>query len=909
MQRISPQVRGSICSESLTPEQARTALVDAGFHEDHARAMAERGLVTGAGEARFCFGRSMAAEPFVLNPRTVHIGAFDAPAPTDIPPDTYPRVLATMRAPRILVAVAHTGFGKTLALGGLIDANIPDSPTFQRRHVHIPLLGVAATIVEVRALRAACENHGMECVLYLDKDALRDVAKDPALLARTAIFTTYHSLVSVVRQVCGAHGSLQDELADRAQSVVTASSMLHLFDRLITAQFTLECFQHVSVGLFVVDECERVVSLVASGSLCNAGMVYSALRTLAEAANATVMMSANAGDNTMRLVRRTGAAYALYWHLSPPRPRRAVMYDSAGGFAAAFALAVTEAIVTGTTVMLFVDNKRLMQQVCDMVGFETNSRGAVLGISSPTGRHVAARIADGNFIDFRGMVLVASTGILSAAASIFADDDCRVETVFFLGTQIVAVTDVQQMVGRVRRNVSGNSVCHVHIVVSERAQEDEPDRVSEESVHLYYTSHLRSFLRNLHVTGAVAPRGMHAQPTRIDVASVVGSVRRCIAERYNTCIAAGLAGVAHINYMQLEDDTYGALIEGLCDMNLGMQYRRAVYADFGSMGFAVEAASAAVPHLQGIEGRLFRGMLRLCKMRRLSAEEEDRRSEVMCALRQAYSTPDEPPLTDVPECLLEARAELSRRVCKALGWRELPRDEEDARVMVSSVSPRFGEDIDAALSWLYVMESFYSQRHYAEAVRVRSLQGMPHFLDPVLAKTEALLQLMECVRLAACTCAATPVCATCVALRDGPLTSTTIPIPTRVTRLADVDSPPIAAFVAAHVASDESPYVRSLLRAPHARLSWKDFADLYNKILVDATGVGWTARFGNGFVRLGIHPSGAARVRCYVLAMRSRSTLQPGDAYAPMAASPQHRDVIRELDDRLGPFPPLDGTE
>ena len=54
---------------------------------------------------------------------------------------------------------------------------------------------------------------------------------------------------------------------------------------------------------------------------------------------------------------------------------------------------------------------------------------------------------------------------------------------------------------------------------------------------------------------------------------------------------------------------------------------------------------------------------------------------------------------------------------------------------------------------------------------------------------------------------------------------------------------------------------------------------------------------------------GAARVRCYVLAMRSRSTLQPGDAYAPMAASPQHRDLIRELDDRIGPFPPLDGTE
>ena len=31
MQRISPQVRGSICTESLTPEQAHTALVDAGF--------------------------------------------------------------------------------------------------------------------------------------------------------------------------------------------------------------------------------------------------------------------------------------------------------------------------------------------------------------------------------------------------------------------------------------------------------------------------------------------------------------------------------------------------------------------------------------------------------------------------------------------------------------------------------------------------------------------------------------------------------------------------------------------------------------------------------------------------------------------------------------------------------------
>jgi hypothetical protein len=136
MQRISPQVRGSICSESLTPEQAATALVDAGFREDHARAMAERGTVTGAGEARFCFGRSMAAEPFVLSPRTVHVGAFDAPVPTDIAPDTYPRILATMDAPRVLVAVAHTGFGKTLALGGLVDANVrlADVPAKEGAH-------------------------------------------------------------------------------------------------------------------------------------------------------------------------------------------------------------------------------------------------------------------------------------------------------------------------------------------------------------------------------------------------------------------------------------------------------------------------------------------------------------------------------------------------------------------------------------------------------------------------------------------------------------------------------------------------------------------------------------------------------------------------------------------------------
>jgi hypothetical protein len=43
--------------------------------------------------------------------------------------------------------------------------------------------------------------------------------------------------------------------------------------------------------------------------------------------------------------------------------------------------------------------------------------------------------------------------------------------------------------------------------------------------------------------------------------------------------------------------------------------------------------------------------------------------------------------------------------------------------------------------------------------------------------------------------------------------------------------------------------------------------------------------------------------------MRSRSTIQPGESFAPMAASPEHRDNIRQLDDRLGPFQPLDGTE
>jgi hypothetical protein len=909
---VSPLVRSSICTQSLPPAHALTALVDAGIHEEHARVVVERGTVTGGGSQCFCFGRAMVQEPRVLNPNTLHLGALNAAVPTDIRSEELAAILDSMQAPRTILVISPTGCGKTLALGGLLRSGIADSPTFTRRDVHIPMIGVASTIAEVRAMMAACQNRGYDCYLYSDKDALSALARDHVLLTRAAVFTTYHSLVGVIRQLSGSASTVQDELAERARSV-TAATVLHLFDRLVTSHITLMCFETVSIGMFVVDECERVISLVASGSLCNPGLVYSTLRYFIEGpyTNAAVFMSANAGDSSMRLIRRSECAYAVYWHVAPHRPRRAVMHSVIQSFAAAVARAVTEAIREGTTVLLFVDSKRLLLHLCEMIGFESNCADRVLSISSPTGRPVVARLAEGNFIDLKDRVLAGATGILSAAVSLFKDANCRINRVFVVGTQICAVQDLQQMAARLREPDSGAYECHVHVIISDSDSdqandENEPDYVSEESVHRYYTHHLRKFLRDLHVTGTVARRG-NMQPVPIDISSVVGPIRRCIAERYNTCIATGLLGVAYINYLQLEDDTYGALIESLCDYNGGAHYRAAAHTDFESMGYTVETAGVDVPILVGLEARIFREFIKLCLRRKLATDEEERRSEIFRAIRQAYTGADEQ-RPDADEVVMEARSELSRRVCAALGWSGLPSDEEDARSMVRSVSARFSEDIEASLSWLYVLECVYSQRAYAEAVRVRGLQGLAFFLDPMLTKTEALVQILDAVHRAACTCTA-GTCAACAAAKDGPLSSATISIPTRVTRNDAVDSPAICAFIDQHLRSDDSLYFRRILglRAPHF-FSWKDFLQLYNKVLVDSTGIGWNARFVNGHVRLGINPGSAARVRFYVLAMKSRASMLAHDTFAPRPASDDHAASISQLDARLGPFAPLDGT-
>lgn len=881
--------------------------------------MYERGSTLYATRMRFCFEEVLAADPLCITPHNTVLGAVAANAPEDIAPGAYVAALTPMAPPRVLVVRADTGVGKTTQCRSMLaeraSGSFAPAAAFAPRSVHIGVLGVAPSIAEVLALMEACAGCGFECVLYQDATELAELARDRARLARAAVFTTYHSLVTVLALLCDERGAMNAETRARGEAV-TAASLERAFDRMVAARCVFSYYRLISVGMLVVDESHRVLRGVTGGVLCNPRTTYDALLKCMQQSDSTVMMSANAGSAEVHLALRAVGQFALYWHLAPARLRRVTMYAEQENFLARLARACVRARREPGPVLLFCDNKRMAEQICERARTELMCpASSVLLLSSPTGIEIIARLAKGDFSDIDGKVLVVATPVLSAAISIFG----VVASLFMVCTQIVDVCTVQQMLARVRVLLDGGFHAHVYVLHRTEASDDEEanEPPDEASMHRFWSARVREFYRQLHI-------GQHAAAARgslmlnpIDLRHVVGVVDRAIAARFNAALARGMTGIACVCHMMLQDPCYSGFVHTALSVVRDAEYARAVRSDLLAMLYEVDDCTTQLALLPD-EGRLARGLRTILLRRRLSAEDEAKYNQVLRSLRQVYDTTA--PATSQAEH--DARVRTAGELCAAFNWRSVPTDEETAREMLTTVSPRLSDDMHETLGWISVLENAYGREDHAAAMRARNGQGMPYFLDSTAGATHALVTALDAVRAAACTCddgAAT--CASCVACSDAPLIAAPIRFDTGVGKDEPVDNLAVREYLAECVCTrdalylrDASSALRDLAAVPLGSFTWANFMALVRGIVKHTTGVLWEARFvrsaqNTNRLSFAMHASSAPGVRFYAEALRTRSAIAEGAKYAPRVLGAAYRTRIAAMLARIGPFVPIDGIE
>jgi hypothetical protein len=917
-------VRVSLLGREWTESDVTECLRDCGWTVAEAAAMYERGTTLYSTRMRFCFEEALSADPLCIGPHNTVLGGIGASAPEDIAPGAYVAALAPMAPPRVLVVRADTGVGKTTQCRSMLTARtsgaFDEASSFVWREVHVGMIGVAPSIAEVLALMEACAGCGFECVLYQDAPELAELSRDRARLARAAVFTTYHSLVNVIAALCGEREAMRAETTARGQAV-TAASIERAFDRMVAARCVFSYYRTFSVGVLVVDESHRVMRGVTGGVLCNPRTTYDALLKCVAQSDATVMMSANAGSAEVHLALRAVGRFALYWHLAPARPRRVTMYADQANFVARLARAVVRARREPGPVLLFCDNKRMAEQICERARAELScAAGSVLLLSSPTGLEIIARLAKGDFSDIAEKVLVVATPVLSAAISIFG----VVASLFMVCTQIVDVCTVQQMLARVRVLLHGGFHAHVYVLPRTEASDEEEanEPPDEASMHRFWSARVREFYRQLHIgQRATAARGsMMLYP--IDLRHVVGVVDRAIAARFNAALARGMDGVACVCHMMLQDPCYAGFVHTALSAVRDAEYARAVRSDLLAMLYEVDDCVTDLALLPD-EARLARGLRTILLRRRLSAEDEAKYNQVLRALRQIYDT-SAPTESQAEQ---DARVRTAGELCAAFNWRAVPTDEELAREMLATVAPRLSDDMHETLAWLAVLENAYGREGHAAAMRARNAQGLPYFLDATSGATHALVCALDAVRAAACTCADEPDgdpasrCATCVRCADAPLIAAPIRFDTGVRKDEPVDNAAVREYLAECVCTRDAVYLRGasaalreLCSVPLAAFSWANFMALVRAVIKHTTGVNWEAKFVRSAqftnrLSFTIHATSAAGVRFYAEALRTRAAMGEEDRYAPRVRGPAYRARIAAMLARIGPFVPIDGVE
>lgn len=913
-------LRMSITGRHWPESDVVRCMEDCGWTPAEAQAMYARGTSLHATQMRFCFEEALSADPLCISPHMTVLGALGSAVPVDIAPGAYVAAMGHMPPPRVLVVRADTGVGKTTQCRSMLSERasgvFPFAAGFAPRAMHVGVIGIAPSIAEVFALMEACAGCGFERVLYQDADELMRLGHDPARCAATAVFTTYHSLVRVLATLCGERDSMRDETRARGEAV-TAASIERAFDRMVAARCAFSYYPSISAGVVIVDESHRVIRGVTAGVLCNARATYEGLQMLMRQSDTTVMMSANAGSGELHLALRAVGRFALYWHLAPPRTRRVTMYAEQDNFVARLARACFRASREARPVLLFCDNKRMAEQICERVRAELVCLPErVLLLSSPTGLEIIGRLAKGDFSDLADRILIVATPVLSAAISIFR----VIASLFMVCTQIVDVLTVQQMLARVRELLDGGFHAHVYVLYRGKARDDEGEVESETpdeaSMHRFWAARIREFYRHLQLGDRAAPARASVMLLPIDVRQVVGVVDRAIAARFNAALARGLPGIACVCNMMLQDPCYAEFVGSAMCVVRDADYAASVRSDMESMGYEVEDCTSELflmPH----EARIARGIRAVLLRRRLSKEDEAKYNQVLRALRQIYD-PATPTGTPAEQ---DARVHLAGHLCAAFNWRAVPTDEELAREMLGTICPRLSDDMDATLGWMYVLENALGRAQHAASMRSRNMQGLPYFLDATAAATHALVSALDAVRAAACTCDAGAGCASCVTCSDSPLITRPIRFDTAVGKDEPVDHAAVREYLAECVCTPDALYIRAassalreLASLPRDEFTWGNFMSLVRGVVVHTTGIHWDAHFvrsaaNTNRISFSMHATSAAGVRFYAEALRTRSAIENGAAYAPRVFGDEYRTRVVAMLARIGPFVPIDGID
>jgi hypothetical protein len=933
-------VREALTGTPMKRADVYRALCDLGWDGRSAGMMVQHGSGLVGGRERWVFERALTMVPLALSPRRVELSAPVGPgvAP-DIAATKYVELLMQRRADArcsVLLVRAATGMGKTNALKSLLRARasgaLPRRAAFVPRATHVGALMVASTVGEVRAMYEACMNGGMHCVFYRDVLEGRESDVLRGDLRGVAFFTTFHSVPRLVECITRQRGAIEQYRQEALRAAITG---LHRIDQTLQ-QVVATWFECLSADLVVVDESSRVWSGII-GPLCNPGMVYDVLVAVLRNSDSALMMSANLDDASMYVaVREVGEETCfLYWHFAR-RPRRCVAYRDVDHFVDALTRHVLSAMATsGPPVMLFGDNKRQLRRLRNSVHAHVPER-MTLEISSPLGADIVRRLASGDKQDLLGKALVTATGCLSAAVSILGG----VSAVFGYANGICGPQDVQQMVARVRfteghrlgRLERTPFVVHIHVVAGapkrsrdggttsgdEQEDDDEPARETRDEAfaryeHNAYTAgELRRFL-----VGVVGQRPFQQ---RVNLGSTPDAITRKLAERYNELLAQGLPTLAHLCALEVNDALYHLRVEYFLGLVRGRDYRDAVEADFRMMGYTLETGASPCPSPAGsAERRMAASVRRVLLNRRMTREESEAASEVFCAVRCAYAG-------DFGEGLEEtARHALLSRLLRALNWRSLPTDEEDAWSTLRLFT-RHDDNVAEAMRHVRVLEGLLAAGGYITAVRQQQYWGHQYYFDPRLREVHVMCELGAAMRRASChetpPCVAAAPCESCAAQADGPLSRASVIVPTGCrTPFEFVDSEPIRAFLRAHLhAGSEylsglaatTPRLQAMLRTPCDAVSWHDFMFLFGRLVAETTGLSWSSSFrASSGVRFALLASEAPRLRHYAETMRLRVAIPEEDRDHAPVCYPRSRleSAVAAMIARNGPFAPIPGVE
>lgn len=375
---------------------------------------ADRMFVVHAGGRRHVFGKFAP----LLTPANLTVtgadGSFDLPV--SVYADTFERSPET----RVIVAAAPCGAGKTNAVAAYAnDARFP-VPVVCDGRVCIRALFVASRIAEVEKLYADMSRSSpwMRCVMYTDTAAIDDMRGDGTAHERGAVFTTYHSLATVLLRLVEGRGELEELVETtrrRADGPIARYAGV-----MMPVVLSLGCLERLRVGALVVDEAAAVVDGIAVGEhLAEPAVAWAVLECAARQAVQTVMMSADAGESVLDFATtaRGRSATHVLLHVAT-RERRVLSYTEPRDFWSMLARAVTHAMTTGERTMVVCDNKGYAKALFELLAKLNPAQLKCTLVCAPSGRAIAKRLAEGDVTCLGDAHIVIATPVVAQAVSI-----------------------------------------------------------------------------------------------------------------------------------------------------------------------------------------------------------------------------------------------------------------------------------------------------------------------------------------------------------------------------------------------------------------------------------------------------------------------------------------------------------